>query len=479
MSSLIIKTSGSYLSERSYIIDLVIKQWLGLKFEHQIWEETYSQIMVTEDNGFSLSISDTFFQTPKEVWLTAHSLPKTPLSLMKIVDYLEEIPLTSGQVPIIFGSVNPAENIMDGKWQQIEPYLWTYENNSYLSIDIFGSAFFMLTRYEEYVKPDRDQHDRFPATASLAYQEGFLDRPIINEYLEILWYCMKRLWPGLERKQRNFRTIVSHDIDVPFTHALVSIKQLIISCGGDVLNRKTPSLALKRANSWYTVKRRGYRMDNNYTFDRIMDISEQNGLQSAFYFQTDCTDAAYDHSYSIGHPYIRQLMRDMYQRGHEIGIHPSYNTYQDPNRTKLEFEKLLKACEEERIEQDKWGGRQHYLRWNVPITWRNWNEAGINYDSTLGYADHAGFRCGVCYEFPVYDVKQRKHLPLIERPLIVMEGSIFDVQYMGFSGQEAIDYMVTLKQRCQRHRGDFTLLWHNSSFNTPQMWAMYTEILMC
>lgn len=43
-------------------------------------------------------------------------------------------------------------------------------------------------------------HDRFPATASLAYRAGFLDRPQIDEYLEILWAAMRRLWPGLQRK---------------------------------------------------------------------------------------------------------------------------------------------------------------------------------------------------------------------------------------------------------------------------------------
>jgi hypothetical protein len=52
----------------------------------------------------------------------------------------------------------------------------------------------MLTRYEEVVKSDRDEHDRYLATASLDYQEGFLERPIFNEYLEILWACIKRLW---------------------------------------------------------------------------------------------------------------------------------------------------------------------------------------------------------------------------------------------------------------------------------------------
>lgn len=45
-------------------------------------------------------------------------------------------------------------------------------------IDIFASSFFMLTRWEEYVNKKRDNHNRFPASESLAYKFGFLNRPI-------------------------------------------------------------------------------------------------------------------------------------------------------------------------------------------------------------------------------------------------------------------------------------------------------------
>ena len=58
-------------------------------------------------------------------------------------------------------------------------------------LDIFGSAFFMLTRYEEMVITERDTHGRFPARASIAYREGLLERPIVDEYLELLWAAIQ------------------------------------------------------------------------------------------------------------------------------------------------------------------------------------------------------------------------------------------------------------------------------------------------
>jgi peptidoglycan/xylan/chitin deacetylase (PgdA/CDA1 family) len=270
---------------------------------------------------------------------------------------------------------------------------------------------------------------------------------------------------------------LSHDVDAPFAQAFTGVSRLIRNCGGDILKRKSPLMALNRVKSWQAVKRGNYRQDLNYTFDRIMDISEQHNLQSAFYFKTACTDPIYDDNYSIDHPYIRQLMREIHQRGHEIGLHPSYLTYNDPAQTQREYERLRTVCEEEGIKQNQWGGRQHYLRWQVPATWRNWAEAGLDYDSTLSYADQAGFRCGVCYEFPVYDLEQRKTLPLIERPLVVMEGSVLGEQYMGLNGMAALQEMQKLKNCCRMFNGNFTLLWHNSSFQEPGMWEMYEEIL--
>ncbi len=82
---------------------------------------------------------------------------------------------------------------------------------------------------------------------------------------------------------------------------------------------------------------------------------------------------------------------------------------------------LKEAAAKLGIEQATWGGRQHYLRWNAPATWRNYAEAGLDYDTTLSYADHAGFRCGTCHPFPVFDVERNTALDLLEYPLIVRE----------------------------------------------------------
>jgi hypothetical protein len=335
----------------------------------------------------------------------------------------------------------------------------------HLHVDLFGSAFFMLTRYEEVARPVDDGHGRFPATASLAYRAGFLDRPVVNEYVELLWACLSRLWPRLRRRQRSSRFLLSHDVDWPVVTRGRSLGQVVRSAAGDVVRRQDPTLGRNRLRSWLSVRAGNWDSDVGNNFDFIMRVSEQCGLSSAFYFIAGHTAGVIDGTYSLDDPWIQRLLRQIAERGHEIGLHPSYNTFLDPVATKAEFEKLLSVCHQLGIHQSAWGGRQHYLRWRNPQTWRNWADAGLSYDSTLGFADEIGFRSGVCYEYTPYDLHSRQPLKIIERPLVVMDATLlgnYNRLDASLALSEAVRRIIRLRERCSLFNGDFTLLWHNT-----------------
>src|SRR5690606_37053476 len=135
------------------------------------------------------------------------------------------------------------------------------------------------------------------------------------------------------------------------------------------------------------------------TFDWLMSVSEKNNLTSAFYFICGRTDESKDALYEPDHPIIKKIMLEIYKRGHEVGLHPSYNSYNNPEQIKSEAQRLKKVCKELGIKQSQWGGRMHSLRWSHPTTLQAWNDAGMSYDSTLGYADQPGFRCGTCHDY--------------------------------------------------------------------------------
>ena len=86
----------------------------------------------------------------------------------------------------------------------------------------------------------------------------------------------------------------------------------------------------------------------------------------------------------------------------------------------------------------------------------------MKYDSTLGFAEEGGFRCGTCYEYPVFDIIQRKELELIERPFILMDTSYFKISNL--TEEKWIEEISYFKNIIRKYGGEFTFIWHNSSF---------------
>ena len=86
------------------------------------------------------------------------------------------------------------------------------------------------------------------------------------------------------------------------------------------------------------------------------------------------------------------------------------------------------------------------------------------WDSSLGYPEAEGFRCGMCRDFPVFNFLTREVLPLREKPLIAMDITL--AQYRGYTPEQALEWLFHLRRQVDKHGGEFVLLWHNSSWNT-------------
>lgn len=461
-----VELPNTYEIERRYIFSVMFGDFLGLDIQIKLSDRQDTQIFVDGYNS-ELLITDKLFTTPPHQWLQPASVPRQPLPTWNISSTGLLATTISPDIPVIYGK-NPKE----------PNFFQVQENKIYLGLDIFGSAFFMLTRYEEAVISHRDNHDRFPATASLAYQAGFLHRPIIDEYVEILWAAIHQLWPGLQRRSRQPRTLVSCDVDNPYEAYTKSWKKMGRKLVGDILKRRNVSTAMQTLDNHLRTLKGDYSIDPMNTFDWMMETNEKAGNRLAFYFLVNNTVPALDGHYSIHEPRIRQLMRRIHERGHEIGLHGSYGTYRNGPQLKQEAEILRGVLEEERINQPLIGVRQHYLRWSVDETPYHHNAAGLAYDTTLSYADHAGFRCGTCHEYPLYDLHQRHPLRLQERPLIIMECSVLDEGYMGLGYSDmTLTLMKSYRDTCHRFGGDFTLLWHNSYFGNQEDRRFYRELV--
>lgn len=453
--------SSNYIEEKKYIIDIIFNEFLGL--EYKIVEGVSEQrFTVIEYHGKIIRIKDILFLTKSNIWLKKESLPNLPLKRINIKKFF---PNYEGEsvMPLIYSDNH------ETPFQINEAYI-------NINFDILGSCFFMLTRYEEYVIKKRDSLDRFSCSDSLSYKENIIERPIVNEYVELLWHILHKINPFIKRKKRIFNLVLTHDIDKPFGMMYDSNKQILRHFAGDLLIRKDFKLFFKRFQEVFLLKfkQKKYIGIKLKTYDYIFHISKKYNYKNYFFFMNS-KKSWFDGNYKVDEPYVIELIRDIIKKGHYVGLHPSFNSYKNKNELNNEvehFNKILLCNNLPKIT----GARQHYLRWSNPITWRIYEKENLLYDSSLTFHDHAGFRCGTCYEFSTFDLEERKHMKLKEKPLIVMDTTL--IEYMKLNNNEIVEYIMYLFKVCKFYNGDFVILWHNTTLDDSNNRKIYTELLM-
>lgn len=401
-----------------------------------------------------------FFKLAHDNWLSESTLPNNS-QFYKSSDLM---PQDLASLPVIYG----------------EPNILFSSKEIQCDIDIFGTIFFLLSRYEEGVDGAvLDEHERFPATSSIAYRFGFLDRPLVDEYIELLSSLILQLWPDIKRKEENYSQLITCDVDWPFEPTACSLKATLRRSLGDIIKRKNIPAAIHR---WTALigNKLGivYRDKARDRLTWIMDKNEEVGNKVAFYFITECTDNKLDSASDFDSPQIRKLFREIHSRGHEIGLHPGYQCFNRADKFERSTETLKRVLKEEAIQQPMLGGRMHFLRWDAKITPKLWDDNGFDYDSTLSFADLSGFRCGTSHPFPMYDLINRRPLKVVQRPLINMECTIIDVRYenLGYTN-ETLNRFDFFKDKVRKYRGEYVLLWHNTHFENKEDEDIYTNII--
>lgn len=462
----------SHVNERAYIL----RELLGRerKVSLQFHAEPRSDTVITSYDGRRLTVEDGLLGLSPSEWLSLASMPVAPLR-MDCPEALNSFSRIDPGLPIL------RQHSDNATYYQGDILVSGLGDTTslHLHADLFGSAFFFLSRYEEVAAPVFDSFGRFPAMASYAFRHGFLDRPVVDEYRALLDACLNRLWPNLPPDPAIFRIEVSHDVDLPLRHAWANWARMLGGGFRDFVQTRSVAQFRERAIGWHAVRyRQQYERDPYNTFAELMNCSEKRGLRSAFYFIADRPAGHMDALYEIDDPFIVSLISQIHGSGHEVGLHTSFNSFLDAEQTQHEFDRLRTVCERQGVRQQVWGGRQHFLRWKAPETLRNWEAAGLNYDATLGFAQCVGFRCGTSREFRPFDLLWQRTLNLVERPLIVMDATLINYMRLG-TGDAALATCEKLKRYCEKHEGIFSLLWHNSNLTSPDMWRLYLDILDC
>ena len=430
-----IEISTNLIPEFNYVVEVLFDRILGIP---------YSIINSKGLKHILIKVNSAEIIIPGDFWKLNEYFKKD--NIPEKIFFSENQFISEKNIPVIFG--NDLIHQVDG--------------TIYCGIDIFASAFFMLTRWEEAFSDLKDEHGRFPASECLAYKNNFLKRPVVNEYAELLWTLLTHLGYRGNRISREFRIIPTHDIDQFRYWDQKKIKHLIKNLLGDIFIRQNPSLSGRRLWSFVSTLLGG--KDPYNKFEYLMTKAESVGSKARFYFIAGGI-TAYENNYSVLDRKVRREIKSINKRGHITGVHPSYNAYNNQELLTEEVSQLKEVSGDEITES-----RNHYLRFEIKTTWHILQQAGLKTDSSMYFTDIPGFRCGVCDEFPVFDILQRKRLNLIERPLIVM-----DTSFKNKEPDVIYSEILQLKDTVKKYNGDFVFLWHNSNIDTPE-WESYKRI---
>jgi len=434
---------------RDYAVDVLFRRWLGLEL----------LLVRAQRADLSLRRSD----APGELRLTEAILPGA------VSPSLATRPLPPWLRP---AHSNPPLISPECVATRADPDQITFH------ADLLGTLFYWLSGWGELASDLRDPHERILAYTCPTGAAGLLEHPSADELADLVYAALLQLWPDTPLPPTARAAIMpSHDVDQPWLLGTLSSAEIFRSARRRLYPDLRPFAALETLSRWSLVRLGLRSADPFHTFPWLMRQSEARGLRSTFYFQAGRTDPQFDHAPDLALPAMRRLLRTIHARGHRIGLHPSYGTFRDGEALKRESTRLREICAAESIHQDLWPCRMHYLRWDVRLTPGLLDDAGLDEDSSLAFADRAGFRRGTARPFPLWCWVKKRPLHIIEQPLVAMEASLLTPAYENLSHHEARERLRYLRATCHEHGGTFTLLWHNSSLRTPADRALYLDAL--
>lgn len=320
--------------------------------------------------------------------------------------------------------------------------------------DPIATAFFWLSGWQEHAIRTRDVHGRFPFSASLQAEHDLATLPVVDvlreqlaEQLACAGHPPRRAgWAGA-----SWAACVTHDVDYlrKWRPGMV-YRELGPYLAGNALKQPL-------SRRVWRLGRAGQQAAQGDPYRRALarmraEMTARGGR--ATYFFKAGAHGPHDVAYALEGRYARRLLSALQAEGHAVGLHPSYHAHDHPAYLVAERARLAAV-----LGHPPETVRQHYLRFDPVVTPRLLAAAGFRVDSSLGFAEHEGFRHGTCQPFQLYDVVADRPLDLWEVPLALMESALFNRRHLGV--EEAVGATERVLDVCRRFGGVAVLLWHN------------------
>lgn len=327
--------------------------------------------------------------------------------------------------------------------------------------DPFAAAFFLVSRYEEYLPFIPDKFNRFEAKSSVLYKYDVLEQPLVDQWaLEI----QKRIlisFPALKVRSKKFLPLITIDIDQAYAFQHRGFKRNIFAFAKNILSLNTRRL--KRQLELFIKK----NTDPYDTYGYLQEVQATTGIPFVYFVNVGAY-SEYDKNLPTKNRALKELLQHI-QNYAPIGIHPSYFSNEVVpkfSEEKKQLESLLNIVVTK--------SRQHYLKLNFPETYRTLIQIGIKEDYTMGFASHPGFRAGTCSSFYWFDLKDNAASILKIFPTTYMDGSfIEDLQMTPGAAEEKI---FSLIETVKKYNGCHVSIWHNHTVSNQLLWEGWKAV---
>lgn len=377
-------------------------------------------------------------------------------------------PLEEGELRIVPQGLLQQEDIRPQalavqRWKQ-STVLFYNQPGAAIPFDLLAAAFYLLSRYEEYLPHQKDRHGRYDAAQSAAMQFAFLQEPVIDQWVLQLRKIIERHF-GSALPAPAFQFRPTYDVDIAWKYRHTGTKRYWGGLAKDLLRLQWPG-AVRRL--WTGA---GWGRDPYDCFDWLDRLHEHYGLRPLYFFLLG-SGSKYDRNISPAQPAMQELIRRISGK-YATGLHPSYSSYKDA---------AVLAAEKERLTvlsgRPVTRSRQHYIRFELPHTYHSLLAAGITEDYSMGYASANGFRAGTSRPFAWYDLDAGTATGLQVHPFAFMEATARF--YHKHSPEEAWQEWERLWHAVQQVSGTFISIGHNHLLSPAanKAWAQwYRKVL--
>ncbi|MBS1628118.1 MAG: polysaccharide deacetylase family protein [Bacteroidetes bacterium] len=379
---------------------------------------------------------------------------KLNYSFNKIVDdELWIIPHT-----LLFQSNIQPQNINCFKWNELPIF---FKTQGTIPFDVLAASFFLISRYEEYLPCEKDEHGRYNYINSIAYQNNFLHLPLVDLWLKKL----KELYPKLSIRNTQFKLLLTYDVDIAFQYLHHStIKNIFLFY--KELFKGNFNKVVEQGNVFSGRKKDPF----NDVFNWLDDLHKKYKLQPIYFLLILLNRNKYDVNVLASSKAIKKLYKQLSEK-YTVGLHPSYKSSEGKNKKLFIQEKnILSAI----IQKNITVSRNHYLCFSIPQTYRMLIQQGFTDDYSMAFAGINGFRASTSNSFFWFDIERNEATVLQIHPFSFMDATSFF--YQKNSPQQAYNEMLQYYEIIKYVDGTFITLFHNHFLTEQPEWMEWRKM---